>query len=217
MTPTLEVQEISRYFQDYRALAPTSFSLSAGEIVVVSGQNGSGKTTLLHSLAGLLRPSSGSVRIQGFDLYAAEVDAKKQLAFVPDIPRFYTELTAWEHLQFIALAHSAQSGFEQRAEGLLKELGLWDARDLYPHNYSRGMRLKLGLALAFIRPFSVLVLDEPTSALDPESVEYLVEKFRQTAQRGATLLFTSHNLAVIEALNAQHWVMEQGVLSPQPL
>jgi ABC-2 type transport system ATP-binding protein len=217
MTPSLEVQEISRFFQEYRALAPTSFSLKPGEVVVVSGQNGSGKTTLLHCLSGLLRPSGGAVRVGGYDLYEDEVEAKKRLAFVADIPRFYTELTAWEHLELIALAHSVQEGFAERAETLLNEMDLWEARDLYPHNYSRGMRLKLGLALAFIRPFDVLILDEPTSALDPQSVDQLVEKLRQTAAQGASVLFTSHNLSVIETLQAQNWVMEQGVLTPQAL
>jgi ABC-2 type transport system ATP-binding protein len=212
MTTSFEVQEVSRYYQDFCALAQTSFSLSSGEVVVISGQNGSGKTTLLHCLTGLLLPSSGKIRVNGFDLYKDEVQAKKHLAFVPDIPRFYTELTAWEHLKFIALAHDAQAGFEQRAEELLKELGLWTARDLFPHNYSRGMRLKLCLALALIRPFDVLLMDEPTSALDPESVTYLVNKLHQLTEQGNCILFSSHNMDIIKPLGAKQWVMEQGRL-----
>ncbi len=212
MTSLFEVQEVSRYYQDFCALAQTNFSLSSGEVVVISGQNGSGKTTLLHCLTGLLLPSSGKICVKGFDLYDEEVQAKRHLAFVPDIPRFYSELTAWEHLQFIALAHDAQVGFEHRAEDILKELGLWPARDLFPHNYSRGMRLKLCLALALIRPFDVLLMDEPTSALDPESVTYLVKKLHQLAEEGKGILFSSHNIEIIKTLGAKQWVMEQGKL-----
>jgi len=126
-------------------------------------------------------------------LYTEEKEAKRQLAFVPDVPRFYTELTAWEHLYFIAQAHQVGDGFTQKAETLMHEFGLWDSRDLYPHNYSRGMRLKLGLLIALIRPFKVLLLDEPTSALDVESASLLVERLKQLRQSGASILLSSHD------------------------
>lgn len=217
MAPALEVKDLTRYYGNFRALAPTSFAIQGKEIVVVTGLNGAGKSTLLQCLGGLLRPSSGSISICGFDLYDQEVEARRRLAFVPDVPRFYIELTAWEHLKFIALAHYpgpslAAESFEERAQSILEELGLWDARDLYPHNYSRGMRLKLGLALALIRPFDVLIMDEPTSALDPQAVEYLSAKFRALRDRGSAILLSSHNLDLISALDARQWRMRKGVL-----
>ena len=212
MAIALETQTLSRYYGKFCALAPTSFSISDREIIVVSGQNGAGKSTLLLCLMGILRPTSGSVQVNGYDLYKNEVEAKKRLAFVPDVPRFYTELTAWEHLKFIALAHNADEDFEDRAAAILTELDLWEVRDLFPHNYSRGMRLKLGLALAIIRPFQVLIMDEPASAFDPQSVDYLKKKLLQLREQGSTVLFTSHNLSLISDLNARHWVMEKGIL-----
>jgi len=109
------------------------------------------------------------------------------------VPRFYTELTAWEHLYFIGQAHQVGVDFKHRAETLLREFGLWDARNLYPHNYSRGMRLKLGLLIALIRPFKVLLLDEPTSALDIESVSFLVKRLKELRQSGASILLSSHD------------------------
>jgi ABC-2 type transport system ATP-binding protein len=172
---------------------PTDLTLRSDEIAVLSGPNGAGKTTLLLCLSGLLRPTTGAITIDGHDLYREEKEAKRQLAFVPDVPRFYTELTAWEHLYFIAQAHQVGDGFPQRSEALLREFGLWDSRDLYPHNYSRGMRLKLGLLIAFIRPFKVLLLDEPTSALDVESASLLVERLKQLCQNGASILLSSHD------------------------
>ena len=134
MPVLLETEDLSRVYGPFRALAPTSLELDAGELVVLSGPNGAGKSTLLLCLSGLLRPTSGKVRVEGFDLYHNEVEAKSRLAYVPDVPRFYTELTAWEHLQFMANAHRSQDGFERRAQALLREFGLWEARDLYPHN-----------------------------------------------------------------------------------
>jgi ABC-2 type transport system ATP-binding protein len=189
----LQTTELSRSYGKFQALLPTDLTLRSGQIAVLSGPNGAGKTTLLLCLSGLLRPTTGAITVDGHDLYTQEKEAKRQLAFVPDVPRFYTELTAWEHLYFIAQAHQAGEGFSQRAERLLREFGLWDARDLYPHNYSRGMRLKLGLLVAFIRPFKVLLLDEPTSALDMESARLLVERLKELRQSGASILLSSHD------------------------
>ncbi len=213
MPALLETEDLSRVYGPFRALAPTSLELEPGEMVVLSGPNGAGKSTLLLCLSGLLRPTSGKVRVEGFDLYHNEVEAKSRLAYVPDVPRFYTELTAWEHLQFIANAHRAADGFERRAQALLREFGLWDARDLYPHNYSRGMRLKLGLLLAFIRPFKVLLLDEPTSALDADSARLLESKLLDLRAQGAAIILTSHDRELAARLGAARWRMDGGMLS----
>ena len=193
MTDPLRASELSRSYGRFQAILPTNVTLRSGEIAVLSGPNGAGKTTLLLCLSGLLRPTTGAITINGHDLYADEKEAKRQLAFVPDVPRFYTELTAWEHLYFIAQAHQASDGFTSKAETLMREFGLWDSRDLYPHNYSRGMRLKLGLLIALIRPFKVLLLDEPTSALDVESANLLVKRLKQLRQNGASILLSSHD------------------------
>ena len=95
MPPLLQTHNLSRYYGQFRALAETDLELEGGEIAVLAGPNGAGKSTLLLCLSGLLRPTSGSVAVEGFDLYRDEVEAKRRLAFVPDVPRFYTELTAW--------------------------------------------------------------------------------------------------------------------------
>jgi ABC-2 type transport system ATP-binding protein len=192
--------DLSRSYGKFLALAPLELTIFAGQVVVLTGPNGAGKTTLLHCLSGLLRPSTGKVSIAGYDLYAEERQAKRHLAFVPDVPRFYTELTAWEHLQFIALAHDAGQGFAERAEALLREFGLWEARNLYPHNYSRGMRLKLGLLMALIRPFKALLLDEPTSALDSESTALLLTRLEALRSQGVGILFSTHNPEIARGL-----------------
>jgi ABC-2 type transport system ATP-binding protein len=213
MAPLLETEDLTRAYGPFRALAPTSLVLEPGDVVSLAGHNGAGKSTLLLCLSGLLRPTAGKVRVEGYDLYHDEIRAKSRLAFVPDVPRFYTELTAWEHLQFMAAAHGVSKDFAQRAEALMKEFDIWRDRNLYPHNYSRGMRLKLGLLMAFIRPFSVLLLDEPTSALDLESIHLLKHKLLDLRDAGAAVLFSSHDPDLAVALGAARWRMEQGVLS----
>lgn len=208
----LEATRVSRSFGSFHALYETNLELTAGQIVVLTGVNGAGKTTLLHCLGGILRPTTGAIVIEGFDLYRDERQAKQRLAFVPDVPRFYLELTAWEHLQFFALAFNSGAGFEQRAEKLLKEFDLWDARDLFPHHYSRGMRLKLGILMALIRPFRVLLMDEPGSALDPAGTDLLAQKLCDLRDQGAAILLSSHNLELTSRLGDEVWRMEQGRL-----
>lgn len=206
----LHARDLTRSFDQFQAVKETDLTLKAGEITVLSGPNGAGKTTLLLCLGGLLTPSSGEVHIEGYDLYRDERIAKQRLAFVPDVPLFYQELTAWEHLRFMALAHGLESEFEERAEELLQEFDLWDARHLFPHAFSRGMRLKLGLLLAFIRPFRVLLLDEPTSALDRESVDVLCGKLMQLRAEGVAVLLTTHDPGLAEILDANTWRMRDG-------
>jgi ABC-2 type transport system ATP-binding protein len=213
----LEALDLSRKFDQYQALTPLTLTLDAGEIAVLTGPNGAGKSTLLLCLSGLLSPSTGTVSVEGFDVQRQEREAHRRLAFVPDVPRFYTELTVLEHLRFIAMAHDVMDGFDGRAQRLLGEYGLWEARDLYPHNTSRGMRLKLGLLLAFIRPFRVLLLDEPTSALDAESTTYLTTHLQRLRADGAAILLTTHNPELTRSLDGRTLLLQNGVLeSVQP-
>jgi len=203
---------VSKKYDSFLALAPASFELNTEEIAILSGPNGSGKTTLLSCLAGLIRLSSGTVTIAGYDLYRDEVEVRRRLVYVPDVPRFYLELTGSEHLRFIALANNVKNDFNERAEVLLRKLGLWEARNLFPHHFSRGMRLKLGLALAFIRPFDVLLLDEPTSALDVEGVELLIQELHSLCDQGAAILMSTHDPNLINRLGDRRLSIRQGII-----
>ena len=209
-SPALEVQNLSYKYGSYQALQETSFTINNGEIVMISGPNGAGKTTLMLCLGGLLLPTSGKVIVDGHDLYQRERSAKRRLSLLPDFPHFYQELTTWEHIRFVALAHSVEKGFESRADSLLSEFDLTEARDMYPHALSRGMRLKLGIILCLIRPFSVLLMDEPTSALDPEGTAILCEKLSALSADGAAIMITTHDLSLASVLGGRTVRMQRG-------
>lgn len=211
----LVVTELTKTYDRFTTLAPTNFTLRSGEITILSGPNGSGKTTLLSCLSGLIRPSGGKILVSGFDPNHDEVEVRRRLVFVPDVPRFYLELTAWEHLHFIALANQAHTDFEVHASTLLHNFGLWEARNLFPHQFSRGMRLKLGLAMAFIRPFTVLLLDEPTSALDMEGVELLTSELHRLREQGAAVLLSTHSANFGDTLADRRLLIRQGVVGAQ--
>lgn len=206
----LQAADLSHSYGNIQALAPTNISLNAGEISVLEGQNGSGKSTLMLCLSGLMRPTTGEIHVDGHDLYSEEPEAKRALAFMPDVPRFYTELTAWEHLHFIALAHDAGDGFDARAETLMREFGLWDSRDMLPHYYSRGMSLKLGLLFTLIRPFKVLLLDEPTSALDTDSTLLFTRHLAELSSQGVAILLSTHDPDLKAGLADRVYFMKNG-------
>jgi ABC-2 type transport system ATP-binding protein len=209
----LQATGLSHSYGNFQVLNSIDLTLNAGEISVLEGQNGSGKTTMMLCLSGLMRPTAGKILVDGYDLYTDEPDAKRALAFMPDVPRFYEDLTAWEHLRFLALAHSVDNGFESRAESLLREFGLWDARDLLPHYYSRGMSLKLGLLFTLIRPFKVLLLDEPTSALDNDSAQLFIRHLSEMRAQGAAILLSTHNPDIKDGLADQVYFMKNGILN----
>jgi ABC-2 type transport system ATP-binding protein len=215
MEKPLTVTNLSKKFNEYYALSPVSFSLDGGEITALCGPNGSGKTTLLTCIAGLTQFTSGSVQVNGFDMFEDEVEFRKRLVFVPDVPRYYLELTAWEHLEFIAAAHHNQPYLDKNGKSLLENLALWDARNLFPHHFSRGMRLKLALAMAFIRPFDVLLLDEPTSALDESGIKILISQLMECKEKGKTVLFSTHDQILAEKLTNRKMTISQGVMESE--
>lgn len=209
----LQATGLSHSYGSFQALAPTDLALNAGEISVLEGQNGAGKSTLMLCLSGLMRPTTGEIRVDGHDLYADEPEAKRDLAFMPDVPRFYSGLNAWEHLRFLALAHGVDDGFDARAETLLREFGLWEARDLMPHYYSRGMSLKLGLLFTLIRPFKVLLLDEPTSALDSDSIRLFIRHLSELSGKGVAILLSTHDPDLKTGLADRVYFMKNGILN----
>jgi ABC-2 type transport system ATP-binding protein len=209
----LQATDLSHSYGNYPIFSSIDLTLNPGEITVIEGHNGCGKTTLLLCLSGLMLPTSGKILVAGYDLYADEPKAKRSLAFMPDVPRFYADLTAWEHLRFLALAHGAGEGFEARAEALLREFGLWEARDLLPHHYSRGMSLKLGLLFTLIRPFKVLLLDEPTSALDSESTQLFLRRLSRLRTQGNAILLTTHDPDLKTGLADRVYAMQDGHLN----
>jgi len=209
----LQATGLSHSYGNFQALAPLDLALNAGEISILEGQNGSGKTTLMLCLSGLMRPTTGEILVDGYDLYKDEPAAKRALAFMPDVPRFYPDLSAWEHLRFLAFAHDAGDGFETRAENLLREFGLWEARDLLPNYYSRGMSLKLGLLFTLIRPCKVLLMDEPTSALDSDSARLFIRRLSALRQQGAAILLSTHDPGLKTGLADRVYHLKSGVLN----
>ncbi len=212
----LSTTHLCKAFGKHQILSDIDLNVGAGEIVTITGANGSGKTTLLQCIGGLIKPTSGKIQILGFDISEHDMDAKKLLAYVPDVPKFYAELTAREHLMLIGRAHGVQQNLEGLVQELMVEFGIWQDRNQFPQHYSRGMSLKLGLCLAFIRPHKVLALDEPTASLDLESSLVLGEYLERSRSKDNAVLIITHDKAIIEKFADRTLRLHDGKLSEIP-
>lgn len=158
------------------------------------GHNGSGKTTLLRMVAGLLDPSGGTVKIVGLD--RALPEARSAFAYLADAPTFYDDLSLIEHLEYVARLHGVYD-WRPRAQELIEVFGLTDRADQLPGTFSRGLKQKAAIALAFVRPFRLLLVDEPFVGLDEGGRNALLSLFDQAHADGATLLVATHELGFV--------------------
>jgi ABC-2 type transport system ATP-binding protein len=182
-----------RYFET-PALAPIDLRVEPGERLTMIGHNGSGKTTLIRMLTGLLEPSDGEGRVAGHDI--GSIEARAAVSYIADQPVFYDDLSVWEHLEYVARLHDT-ADWEQRAVDLLEAIGLTPRADDLPGTFSRGLKQKAAIALAFVRPFEVMFVDEPFVGLDRVGRENLLELLAEAHRGGATLLVATHELSSI--------------------
>ena len=190
------------------ALDQLDLEVAHGECVALVGHNGSGKTTTLRLVAGLLEPTNGDVIVAGDNMRLDR--ARAALAFVPDNPLLYGDLTVREHLELIGLAHGMGGGLDDRVSGLLDRLDLTGRQEFLPGQLSRGMRQKTQLACALVRPFHVIVLDEPVVGLDPPSQQALHELLHKAKQDGAAILLSTHQLPFAAGLADRAVVLHEG-------
>jgi len=205
----IEVANFGKCYGDFDAVRDLSFGVEPGQIVGLVGANGAGKTTTLRAISGILRPSTGSIRVSGHDIEREPVAAKRQFAYIPDTIHPYELLTVTEHLHFIALAYRVENAPAKYA-ALLEELELADKKDEIASNLSRGMLQKLSLACAFLRQPRVIILDEPLTGLDPRGIRNIQQSIRRRAGAGTAFLLSSHLLVLVEALCDRVLILHRG-------
>jgi ABC-2 type transport system ATP-binding protein len=205
----IRVERLSKLYDSHAAVRDLSFGLSGGEILGLLGPNGAGKTTTLRCMAGILRPSSGTIEIAGHDVVNDPVAAKRELAFIPDEPHFFPYLTVEEHLRFVARLYQVIDVAERGAR-LLDELELTEKRTALPGELSRGMQQKLALACGLIHQPRVIILDEPLTGLDPAAIRRTKKMIVAQAEAGAAIILSSHLLSLVDELCTQLLVLNRG-------
>jgi ABC-2 type transport system ATP-binding protein len=207
----IRLSKLMKRYGSFTAVNGIDLEVPRGELFGFLGPNGAGKTTTLRMIAGILRPTSGSVEIAGVDVTRDPIAAKARLGFIPDRPFIYEKLTGAEFLRFVAGLYDERGAqVEHRARELLALFDLEDWRDELVESYSHGMRQKLIISSAFVHRPEVIVVDEPMVGLDPKAARTLKELFREYVQRGNTIMMSTHTLAVAEAMCDRIGIIQQG-------
>ncbi|MBM0104959.1 ABC transporter ATP-binding protein [Steroidobacter sp. S1-65] len=179
----------------HRALHDVSFTIAAGEIYCLLGANGAGKSTTIKLFLGFLKPTSGSIEVDGLDPQREPEAVRRRLLYIPETVALYDELTGYENLDYFARLAGVKERSSMRLRDSLAAAGLAsDAFDRRVGHYSKGMRQKVGIALAIVKQAKALLLDEPTSGLDPEASAEFHDLLVRLRDRGAAILMATHDL-----------------------
>ena len=207
----IEIKNLKKSYGRVEAVKDLNLEIAAGELFVLLGPNGAGKTTTLKMLAGLLNPTSGSIRINGIDRLRDPMSAKRNLSFVPDVPYVYDKLSPLELLRFVGKLYEMDSkDIQKKSEELLSFFTLWDVKNVLIEEFSHGMKQKAVLASALLHEPKVLILDEPMVGLDPVSIKAFKDYMKKKTKEGMTILFSTHTLSTAEELADRIAIMNQG-------
>ncbi len=219
----IEIEHLSKRFGAFTALHDIHLTVHPGEILGFLGPNGAGKTTTIRIIAGLMRPTAGTVRICGYDIQRDPEKAKALLGIIPDRPFLYEKLTPMELLEFLGGLHRMEFGrLRQRAEELLSLFGLREWKGELIEQFSHGMKQRLVMSAALLHGPRALVVDEPMVGLDPRGARLVKEVFRREArQRGTSIFMSTHTLEVAEEVCDRIAIIHEGriiaVGTPQEL
>ena len=199
------------YGNGHKATDEVSFKIDKGEIVGFAGPNGAGKTTVIKMLTGILKPTSGRVTVNGYDIVKAPYEAKMSFAYIADNPDILIQLTGLEYINFIAdMYEVSEKDRKDRIGAMAERFGMTDALNTQMREYSHGMRQKLMVIAALVHDPGAWILDEPMTGLDPSASYELKQMMREHARAGNAVLFSTHVLEVAEQLCDRILIINRG-------
>ncbi|NLJ19474.1 MULTISPECIES: ABC transporter ATP-binding protein [Globicatella] len=208
---SLVVKNMSSGYRGIPVLKKINFTIPYGEIVGLIGLNGAGKSTLLKTILGLIKPIEGHITIGNQTINEHQSQFSQQLAYIPETPVLYEELTLKEHLEMTALGYGLPiETVMERAKPLLKLFRLENHLNWFPIHFSKGMKQKVMIICAMVTDAKVMIIDEPFLGLDPLAIKHFTELLQQRAQQGTAIIFTTHVLMIAEQLCDQYLMLQAG-------
>jgi len=208
----LQAISLSKSYGSYLALDQLCLSVNSGEVYCLLGQNGAGKTTTINLFLGFITPSSGQILINNEEISSSDAARRQHIAYIPEVVMLYGNLTAIENLNYF----SKLAGFDYPTEQLVEFLsacGLQtDAHGKTLAGFSKGMRQKVGIAIAIAKKAKIILMDEPTSGLDPKATAEFTALVKKLAADGHSILMATHDIFNAVALGTHIGIMKQGKL-----
>lgn len=212
----LEVKDLSSGYRQVPVIKDINFNIDFGQVVGLVGLNGAGKSTLLKTILGLLSPLSGQVTINQQSIIESHRDYAQQIAYIPEVPILYDELTLREHLEMTALGYDIHlDTLMERAQPLLKQFRLDKYMDWFPTHFSKGMKQKVMIICALVTDAKLLIIDEPFLGLDPLAIRDFIALLKERADQGTAILLTTHMLSTTADLCDAYLMMKEGRLVAQ--
>lgn len=209
----IEILDLVKNYGPRCAVDHLELRVEPGVFFTFLGPNGAGKTTTMKIMAGLLRPTAGTVRIHGHDVVWEPVEAKRLIGYIPDHPFLYGKLTGWEFLHFVGgLYHMDPGRVKTRGEELLATFDLLPDAGRLIDGFSHGMRQRLAFAACFLHDPQVVIIDEPWIGLDPRNIRTAIEFLRKEAKRGVTIFMSTHTLDLAEEISERIGIIHHGRL-----
>lgn len=205
----IEVSHVSRTFGSFRAVNDVSFSIPTGQIVGLLGPNGAGKTTTMRMITGFLKPTDGSIKIDGTDISEQPVESKRKIGYMPESAPLYGEMIVADYLAYVAEIEGKNP--QEKVPLLCKECGLEEVMHKNIADLSRGYRQRVGLAHALMNDPEILILDEPTSGLDPNQIEEVRSLIKEIGKT-RTVIISTHILSEVEMLCSRVIIISGGKL-----
>ncbi len=207
----IEIKGLSKCFGDLTAVDDINLSIPKGEFFVILGPNAAGKTTTIKVMAGLMKPTRGSVHICGHNIELDPLDARKRMAYLPDFPFLYDKLTPSEFFRFTGqLFGMDESDIKNESENLSDRFSLGDFLVKPIESLSHGTKQRVAIVSALMHAPEVFVLDEPMVGLDPHHARVLKDILRERADQGMTVFVSTHQLSVAEEMADRIGIMNQG-------
>lgn len=207
----LVIENLSKKYGDVLALNDVSIKVGSGEIVGLLGPNGAGKSTLLKIIVGILRPTSGSVKLDGIDVLEKPEAAKKIIGYLPENASLYTNLTLLEFLTFVGKIRAVPDDeLRQKISSSLKTFDIEEKRDTLVGSLSKGTKQKVAIIAATLHEPRFLVLDEPLSGLDPRTQRFVNQWVTATAASGTSVFLSTHNLDIAQEYASKIAIIDRG-------
>lgn len=207
----LKIKDLTKKYNNNTVVDNLNMEIKRGEIFGLLGPNGAGKSTTMNMICSIIAPTAGSIELLGKDPRKQKKEVIHKIGYIPQELAIHGNLKAWENVElFTSLYGIKGDKLKQSVDKSLEYVGLLERRQEYSKNFSGGMKRRLNIACAIGHQPELLIFDEPTVGIDPQSRNFILDKIKESNEKGATVIYTSHYMEEVEAICTRIAIMDNG-------